>query len=237
MKKVLFSMMAVALVVGLVGAGAFAYFSDTETSTGNSFTAGSLDLVLGEGQPVPFSVTDLKPGDSGQGYFTVTNAGSLPGELDVKFINFLQYENTLTEPELNPSWGTHDYAAGPNAGELNFFLGFVSFVDVNQNHIFDLGIDPQLDIQLAYNGQQQPFPGFWSGDFHYAGMSSNLIGWDDVMTLQPNQSVDVVIMYQWPGAQAVGAGNYSHNIAQTDGLSFDISTSLEQVGGNGGVAN
>jgi len=236
-KKILISLMAIALVIGLVGAGAFAYFSDTETSTGNTFTAGSLDLVLGPGTPVPFSVSNLAPGDAGNGKFTLTNTGSLPGELDVKFANFLQFENSLTEPELNPPWGTHDYEAGPNAGELNFFLGFVSFVDVDQDGVFDQGLDPLLDIQLVYNGQQAPFPGFWGGDFHYAGMSSNLIGWDDVMTLQPNQSVDVVILWQWPGAQAVDEGNYSHNIAQTDGLSFDILTSLEQVGGNGGVAN
>ena len=46
MKKILMSLMAIALVVGLVGAGAMAYFSDSETSTGNTFTAGTLNLGL-----------------------------------------------------------------------------------------------------------------------------------------------------------------------------------------------
>lgn len=45
MKKILFVLMACVLCIGLVG-GAFAYFSDTETSSGNTFTAGTLDLVL-----------------------------------------------------------------------------------------------------------------------------------------------------------------------------------------------
>ena len=44
MKKILFSVMTMVLVVGLVGGGAFALFSDTETSTGNVFQAGTLDL-------------------------------------------------------------------------------------------------------------------------------------------------------------------------------------------------
>ncbi len=45
MKKILFTVMAVVLCLGLMGA-AFAYFSDTETSEGNTFTAGTLDLQL-----------------------------------------------------------------------------------------------------------------------------------------------------------------------------------------------
>jgi predicted ribosomally synthesized peptide with SipW-like signal peptide len=45
MKKLLFTLMAVVLCLGLVG-GAFAYFSDTETSINNTFTTGTLDLVL-----------------------------------------------------------------------------------------------------------------------------------------------------------------------------------------------
>jgi predicted ribosomally synthesized peptide with SipW-like signal peptide len=45
-KKILIGVMSLVVVLGLVGGGAFAVFSDTETSTGNTFTAGTLDLVL-----------------------------------------------------------------------------------------------------------------------------------------------------------------------------------------------
>jgi len=36
MKKLLLSVLAIFLVIGLVGAGTFAWFQDTETSTGNT---------------------------------------------------------------------------------------------------------------------------------------------------------------------------------------------------------
>lgn len=45
-RKVLASLLLIAVVMGLVGAGTMAYFSDTETSSGNTFTAGTFDLQL-----------------------------------------------------------------------------------------------------------------------------------------------------------------------------------------------
>jgi len=41
LKPTLFSLMALAAVLSLAGAGSFAYFSDIETSTGNTFSAGT----------------------------------------------------------------------------------------------------------------------------------------------------------------------------------------------------
>ena len=63
MKKILFTVMAVVLCLGLMGA-AFAYFSDTETSTGNTFTAGTIDLAVNDENPWVGTVamfTDIKP--------------------------------------------------------------------------------------------------------------------------------------------------------------------------------
>jgi spore coat-associated protein N len=47
-KKFLLSALAIILAMGMMGS-AFAYFSDTETSTGNTFTAGTLDLKIRDG--------------------------------------------------------------------------------------------------------------------------------------------------------------------------------------------
>lgn len=63
MKKILFSVMAVVLCLGLMG-GAFAYFSDTETSSGNTFTAGTIDLEMNDENPrvsAIFAFPDIKP--------------------------------------------------------------------------------------------------------------------------------------------------------------------------------
>ena len=77
MKKILISLMSIALVIGLVGVGTMAYFSDAETSTGNTFAAGTVDLALTGGEPLPFQITGMAPGDTVTGTVTVTNSGTL----------------------------------------------------------------------------------------------------------------------------------------------------------------
>ncbi len=66
MKKIIFAVMAVVAAIGLMG-GAFAYFSDTETSSSNTFTAGTLDLKL------KTSVTEYADYDGNQLFTPVTN--------------------------------------------------------------------------------------------------------------------------------------------------------------------
>jgi len=70
--------MAVVLCLGLMGA-AFAYFSDVETSSGNTFTAGTIDLSI-TGQ-TSITLTNMAPGDSDSASITVENVGTLPGSL------------------------------------------------------------------------------------------------------------------------------------------------------------
>ncbi len=46
------------------GAGTFAAFSDTESSDGNTITAGELDLTVGQGNDFSYSAGNLAPGDT-----------------------------------------------------------------------------------------------------------------------------------------------------------------------------
>jgi predicted ribosomally synthesized peptide with SipW-like signal peptide len=89
MKKLLFAIMAIVLCVGLIG-GAFAYFTDTQTSSGNTFTAGSTYLLMSNGgtyahQPDNSlkigSGTNLSPGGPAIGTFNVgfENGGNISG--------------------------------------------------------------------------------------------------------------------------------------------------------------
>lgn len=57
------ALLALALVGGLVGGGLFAYFSDTETSTGNTFQATTIKLAVNgeEEWSGPAATIDLKP--------------------------------------------------------------------------------------------------------------------------------------------------------------------------------
>lgn len=63
MKKLVITSLAAILALGMVG-GAFAIFQDTETSSGNTFTAGTLDLAPGT-NPGPASPVAFVTGQAG----------------------------------------------------------------------------------------------------------------------------------------------------------------------------
>ena len=135
MKRILMSLMTVALVSALIGGGVFAYFSDVETSTGNTFTAGTLDLNLDGGNTnvVKFTVSDVKPGDSGGGSWTVANVGSIAGYLDLESISVSEAIGTTTDPE------EADEPTGVDTIQLGTYLMVHLFVDTNNNGSWDAG--------------------------------------------------------------------------------------------------
>ena len=201
------------MVFGAIGTGA--WFTDQEQIAGNSFTAGSLNLELSDPGSVPFSVSNLVPGQSGTKTITLTNSGSIPGTLDISLANIVQPENGITEPEENLNG---EYTS--DRGELGMFLGFVAFVDVNKNGSFDSG-----DIQLSFDNQILPY----SQISYFAGWRvwENQLAWNNIMTMAIDQSVNLVINYAFPTESQ--DSNYSQDIAQTDGLSFNIIFDLNQV--------
>jgi spore coat-associated protein N len=86
MKKILGLTVAAILVIGLVGGGTWAYFSDTEESTGNVFSAGTLDLGLDNNYnqnpagstTATFGASALEPGSTaGTGTLWVNNEGTI----------------------------------------------------------------------------------------------------------------------------------------------------------------
>jgi spore coat-associated protein N len=100
-KKTLLSMLIVGVVATVAGAGTWAAFSDTETSTGNTFTAGTLDLVVGSvGASLPLAVENVYPQATGTiGTINVANAGTIDGTLSLKIINIQDDENGVNDPE------------------------------------------------------------------------------------------------------------------------------------------
>ena len=114
MKRIILSL-AVIAVVSVVAVGATrAFFSDTETSTGDTFSAGTIDIAIDQQNPwtQSYSIGDLKPGETGYINFDITNVGTNPvnvsknlsafvntgGEVQNYFCSALQ-ENTSSEPE------------------------------------------------------------------------------------------------------------------------------------------
>jgi predicted ribosomally synthesized peptide with SipW-like signal peptide len=132
LKKLLITAMALALVATMVGLGVHAYFSDTETSTGNYFQARTLDLkVDGKDDPEVVSVTlgNMKPGDVSVYYkWVLKNAGDMPGMLSVTFGTMDDQENGINRPEgiaeAEPygKHGARPTLGHPERGELSEFL-------------------------------------------------------------------------------------------------------------------
>jgi len=125
MKKITFMVVGILLVIGLAGAGTWAYFSDTESSTENTFTAGTLDFNIidpeAAGHQV-FTVTNMKPGDEVTGYLVVTNDGSL----DMKWRAWLDEDTSGILDEvlevqwtINPSEYTGDLTGYTSAGPVD----------------------------------------------------------------------------------------------------------------------
>ncbi len=60
-------MMTIAFVAFFIGGGTYAYYSDVENASDNTFESGTLNLQVGDVDPCTesISVSSLKPGDSG----------------------------------------------------------------------------------------------------------------------------------------------------------------------------
>ena len=137
MKKILISLMTIAMVGALVGGGVFAYFSDVETSTGNTFTAGTLNLtdIISGTCSVPSKVTvteqndglndnvvftTLAPGNSGTITWVLSNSGNLAGTLTIvstvtfSDVDANEPETAVTTPHANNGGGN---------GDLDEFVG------------------------------------------------------------------------------------------------------------------
>lgn len=85
MKNIIKSLLVVVAVATIAGTATYSYFSDTETSAGNTFSAGTLDLEIQQSATVPLNLTNMKPGDSAPFIrFFPTNKGTLPGILSFK---------------------------------------------------------------------------------------------------------------------------------------------------------
>lgn len=105
MNKILVSLLMIGLVIGIAGAGTWAYFSDTESVDGNTFTAGTLDLKISDlnddsTSKLPFEIVNVKPGDSGSEKAKLKNEGNVAGTVYVKISNIVNEENGLKAPEL-----------------------------------------------------------------------------------------------------------------------------------------
>jgi len=203
MKKIIGLTISALLVIGIIGGGTFAYFSDTESSTNNILTAGTLDLNINGGNiaVTTLSVSDVAPGDSGSDNSTLANVGSLLGELDIS-----------TSTVLNtPGEGGTEYEGG--SGELGANAELAMYIDVDQSTDWSDG-----DIGLKSDNTTYTFatPLEYAIIDNYASKSWNA-------TENMSASAEDYFVMLWQVDTGVG------NDIQGDSVSVNVTFVLEQT--------
>lgn len=125
MKRIIISLSVVAAVAAAVVVGTTAFFSDTETSTGNTFTAGTIDISVDSMNPwnESFTLADMKPSYVDYINFEIQNTGSDPNPVDVykKLVVTNETTGAVSEPECSDQSGvwSGSQCAFPTSGDNN----------------------------------------------------------------------------------------------------------------------
>jgi predicted ribosomally synthesized peptide with SipW-like signal peptide len=155
MKKIILGLIASVLCIGMVGS-AFAYFTDVETSTGNTFTVGTLDLQIadtdewfGDGISRTWTMSNMAPGVTTVGPFSVNlhNSGNIQGDyVEIGFSHVIDELSNPVETDSDPNSTPGEMAKWIEITAMSYdTINFMTaYQDVNGNGIFDLE-----DVTLA----------------------------------------------------------------------------------------
>lgn len=165
----------IGVVAMAAGAGTFAYFSDIETSTGNTFTSGIIDMEIGSDPVMPITLEDMKPCDWKYVTYTLTkveDSNSGPIYLHIAVVE-PGYNVVTSEPE----------------GEAGALIN-----DIENKITVDLEVDgkviipPEADIKLS--------------ELHCKWIPLGWLGDDDVeVTLSFHLQADTGNEYQGDGVK------------------------------------
>jgi spore coat-associated protein N len=210
MKKIIGLTVAALMVMGLVGGGTWAYFSDTETSMTNLFTAGTIDLTVNGGDVnvnmlIP---TDIAPGDDDEdspGTLSLKNVGSITGNLTI----------STTAANNTESIGSTEFEADGDAGELGGYVQISVWIDVNTDGTYDVGSDIRLDSDGS---------AYTSGALEYDTIDSyGSKTWTDcyigMATFSSDEDVNLMVEWQFPDSG-------DQNDAQGDEVSIGFTFAL-----------
>jgi predicted ribosomally synthesized peptide with SipW-like signal peptide len=206
-----------ALTVAVVGSGfVYAYFSDTQTSSGSAFTTGTLLLQVGTAAPTvdKISVPSLKPGDTGNGAnWQVQNLGTINGDLTIGVGAINNLENTVNAAELAAG-----ELAGNTNGELGGSLTVAFWMDVDHSNTWSTG-----DYYLKSDGTTVSYvSGATIPAAAYATLDS--FGGKTWTNAQTNLATGTIgyfrAEYNLPAA--------TNNLVQSDSATFNIVFTLNQ---------
>jgi len=212
-KKIVGLIVAIGVVVGLIGSGTWAVFSDTEIATDNTLQAGTIDIAIDGENPwetwdFTEELADMKPCQVRYIEFRITNVGENPVVL-WKHIEITErsggdavYQGVSSEPEYvaegavwtGSGWNTSEWHAND---------------DVDSVILYDLSVDDTVIISEE--------DGLHMSDIECAWMPLGTLESDASMIVEQSYHMDA------------DAGNQY----QGDVLTFNIEIYGEQRLGNG----
>lgn len=110
MKKIAISLGIIGVVAAIVIGATTAYFSDTETSKGNTFSTGVIDITIdpGEKWSEGWTIDDMKPCETGYINFVIHNPGDNPVNVWKTIKNITTSDDPVNEPECVYGGGVWD---------------------------------------------------------------------------------------------------------------------------------
>lgn len=237
MKQIVWRLFVISILSALVFGSTIAFFSDMEKSSGNTFSAGGIDLKIDSlgakynGELVPnsswfakdltsekfFYFEDVKPGD----YFhrnISLHVENNPAWVCLFVKNKQDDDNGLTEPEVDAG----DQTDGMGEGELSQYLQVKAWRDDNDT--------------IHQNDEPFLIDSFFA-NFTYIPIADSTTG---TGPLDPSIPAEIIAIELCAGTQSVDSntgaiscnGSSMDNIVQTDILTADISLYVEQYKNN-----
>ena len=226
MKRIFVSVLTIAIVAVVGVAVTRAFFSDTETSSGNTITAGTIDISVDDQNPwstqQPGEIKDMKPSYVRWTRHEVKNVGENPLKLWKHIKDVETDENGINEPECEAYDGTWEDDNCQGGDPHNNIYEFIEY---------DMYVGGEVNGSSENN---------WLGGTNSGG--TVVIDEDDGITVADIESVFVFLGTLQPDDEITVWQSYhmrddTDNWAQTDTLSYTIEFYAEQVNGNGPTAN
>lgn len=210
MKKILLSLLIVVGVTSGLVMGTRAYFTDTESSTGNTFSTGTIDIAVDSQNPwsrtTPYQLIDMKPSQVDYTNFTISNVGSNPANVWKKVANVVTSDDVVSEPECVEAsgvWSGTICTGGTSKNDIDTAIDYdlsIKVYNANAVNIFS---------QVLYNQNKTVF---------------QIKNTDMFLGMIPEGGhMDVTESYHMQTATT--------NWAQGDKMTFDIVLTAEQLKG------
>lgn len=215
--------MAMIAAVGAIVVGATtAYFSDTETSIGNTFTAGTIDIAIDGKNPFidHFDIGDLKPGEVGYINFNIQNVGQNPVNVSKKLYDFTYTDSNPTGYDCSQLYsGVADTSSEPECvAEAGTVVN-----NVETQILYDLSVE-------VYASDSANEPTWWQTIYAVDGTGDKSLY--DVYGTAGTQYVALGMIPVGGHMLVTQSYHFSANagnVYQGDGLTFNMEIKADQL--------